>query len=359
MITANGAAALTVAQAPAAAGFTAIGAHTGANLAATVFGGDAVAATAAEDLAGAAAYGAVVHSAILANNVAYATAYAALTAAEQVIVTDLVTATVQGQIGVGNQLVQDVNTGAITGFIAGTDVEISYNAITTAIAAATDTAAITALVPTDATDLIPFVALSLNAVVASAEDQASDAAVMAVYNSLLASVDAVAAADASSQVAAIEAANVATVSLGVDNIDIDGGVATTGNDVFLFNEANGNMTVGTAATAAAPENVQFGAGDDSVIIAGEYTYVTIATAAEFAALGTTAVGDAATLEVFVYQNATTGDTVLSFEDNAFDGSTTTGTAMTTLTLTDITWTGVDVNVVDGNTILTEAAAVIA
>jgi hypothetical protein len=33
--------------------------------------------------------------------------------------------------------------------------------------------------------------------------------------------------------------------------------------------------------------------------------------------------------------------------------------MTTLTLTDITWTGVDVSVVEGNTILTEVAAVIA
>jgi len=182
---------------------------------------------------------------------------------------------------------------------------------------------------------------------------------MAAYNTLLASVDAIATADASSQVAAIEAANVATLTLGADNIDINGGAGSTGNDVFIFNEANGAMVVGTAATASAPQNVLFGTGDDSVIILGEYTFVTITTAAEFAALATTAVGDAAVTEIFVYQNATTGDTVLSVEDNAFDGSTTAGTAMTTLTLTDITFTNVDVSVVDGNTILSEVAAVIA
>ena len=182
---------------------------------------------------------------------------------------------------------------------------------------------------------------------------------MAAYNSLLDSIDAITAADASSQIAAIEAAQTATVSLGADNIAIAGGAATTGNDVFIFNEANGNLTIGTAATAAAPQNVLFGTGDDSVIILGEYTFVTITTAAQFAAIATTDLGDASTTEIFVYQNATNGNTVLTVEDNSFDGSTTTNTAMTTLTMTDVTWSGVDVTVVDGNTILSEVAAVIA
>jgi hypothetical protein len=291
---------------------------------------------------------------MLANDAAYATAFAALTAAQATVVTDAILADVQAQV-VAASLTQDATTGLIT---AVADAEVTLDTAAAAVTAANGALDPTAAQIIDSTDGLAN-STTITAIVAAAEDQAIDAAMMAAYEGLLASVDAIAAADASSQVAAIEAGNVATVTLGVDNIDIDGGVATTGNDVFLFNEANGNMTVGTAATAAAPENVLFGAGDDSVIIAGEYTFETIDTAAEFAALGTTAVGNAAVLEVFVYQNATTGDTVLSFEDKSFDGSTTTGTAMTTLTLTDITWTGVDVNVVDGNTILSEVAAVIA
>ncbi len=193
-----------------------------------------------------------------------------------------------------------------------------------------------------------------------AADQAFDAAMIAAYDAVIASAEAIAAADNPSLVAAIEANNVATLTIGADNIDIDGGAATSGNDVFIFSEAGGSLTVGTAATAAAPGNVLFGAGDDSVVILGEYTdvqFVTIGSAAAQAALGTTAVGDASVLEAFVYQNATTGDTVISFEENAFDGSTTTGTAMNTLTLTDVTWAGVTVEVVDGFTILSETAVV--
>ena len=130
--------------------------------------------------------------------------------------------------------------------------------------------------------------------------------------------------------------------------------------MYIFNEANGNSTIGAAATTAAPGNVLFGAGTDSVIIFGEYTFTTIATAADFAALATTAVGDASVKEIFVFQNTTNGNTILTFEDNSFDGSTTaSATALTTLTLTDVTFTGVDVTVVDGNTILSETAAVIA
>ena len=353
-VAANAGVALDAVSTPAAAGLAAIGTALGTNVATTILVPDAVAATAAENLAGATAFAGTLQAAMLANDAAYATAFAALTAANATLVTDAILADVQTQIG-NADLTQDVNTGLI---IAVADAEVTLDASAGAV-----TVAIGALDPTAAQIINALDGAGANvlvtAVVAAANDQALDAALMAAYEGLLASIDVIAAADASSQVAAIEAANVATVSLGADNIDIDGGVATTGNDVFVFNEANGNMTVGTAATAAAPENVLFGAGDDAVIIAGEYTFVTISTAAEFAALGTTAVGDAATTELFVYQNAATGDTVLSFEENSFDGSTTTGTAMTTLTLTDITWTGVDVNVVDGNTILTEAAAVIA
>jgi len=351
-VAANAGVALDAVSTPAASGLAAIGTALGTNVATTILVPDAVAATAAENLAGATAFAGTLQAAMLANDAAYATAFAALTAANATLVTDAILADVQTQIG-NADLTQDVNTGLI---IAVADAEVTLDASAGAV-----TVAIGALDPTAAQIINALDGAGANvlvtAVVAAANDQALDAALMAAYEGLLASIDVIAAADASSQVAAIEAANVATVSLGADNIDIDGGVATTGNDVFVFNEANGNMTVGTAATAAAPENVLFGAGDDAVIIAGEYTFVTISTAAEFAALGTTAVGDAATTELFVYQNAATGDTVLSFEDNAFDGSTTTGTAMTTLTLTDITWTGVDVNVVDGNTILSEAAVI--
>ena len=86
-------------------------------------------------------------------------------------------------------------------------------------------------------------------IINAASDAAFDAAYIAAYNDVLTSVRAITAADEASQIAAIEAANVATVTLGVDNIDIDGGAATTGNDVFIFNEAGGNLSVGTAATA--------------------------------------------------------------------------------------------------------------
>jgi hypothetical protein len=353
-VLANGAA-LDATSRPAANALAAIGTFTGANLAATALVADTVAATAAENLAGEVAFAAVVHAAVLANNAAYATAFAALTAPDKVAVTDLVVATIQAQAA---RLTQDGFSGDIVGFTAPADPEVVFNAVTAAIAGAGGSAAVQALVATDANDIVDFDPQELDGIVAAAEDQAFDAAVIAAYEGLLASVDLIADADSASQVAAIQAANVATVTLGADNIDVNGGAATVGNDVFIFNEANGNMVVGTAATAAAPENVLFGAGDDSVIILGEYTFVTVESAAAFAALGTTAVGDAAVTEIFVYQNATTGDTVLSIEDNAFDGSTTTGTALTTLTLTDITWTGVDVNVVDGNTILSEVAAIV-
>lgn len=360
-VAANGAALTTALQTTAAAAFAAIGTHTGTNNANTVLSGDNVAATAAEILAGEAALGAVIHNAILANNAVattgYAAAFAALSAANQQIIIDAVTADMGTVLSLAAHNA-DANTGAITGFVLATDPEVLY---TSAIAAVNGSGVVLAgpAQPSFAGTIMTITVGEIDTIVSAAEDQAIDAAMMAAYNSLLASIDAIAAADASSQIAAIEAGNVATLSLGADNIDINGLGASTGNDVFIFNEANGNLVIGSAATAAAPQNVLFGTGDDSVIILGEYTFVTITTAAQFAAIATTDLGEAGTTEIFVYQNATNGNTVLTVEDNAFDGSTTTGTAMTTLTLTDITWSGVDVTVIDGNTILSEVAAVIA
>ena len=375
----------TAAETAAAAGITAIGTHFGSNAASAALDGDTTPATTAELNAGVTAYAALIHAAILANDATYATAYGNLSAADQALIQTQLFTTVDGLATTA----VDANTGMITN---DTDTGASIIAVGDAIGGMASTlsaAGITTITPAldlggdnaiggaaanaDTIDLTNDETITtVNGVAAAnpnettmniinaASDAAFDAAYIAAYNDVLTSVRAITAADEASQIAAIEAANVATVTLGVDNIDIDGGAATTGNDVYIFNEAGGNLSVGTAATVAAPENVLFGAGDDSVIILGEYTatqFVTIATAADQAALGTTAVGDASVLEAFVYQNATTGDTVISFEENAFDGSTTTGTAMTTLTLVDVSWAGVTAEVVDGYTILSETAVI--
>ncbi|MDA9047613.1 hypothetical protein N9H68_07360 [Planktomarina temperata] len=93
-----------------------------------------------------------------------------------------------------------------------------------------------------------------------------------------------------------------------------------------------------------------GVGDDSIVIEGNYAdaqFVTI-TLAEFTSIQTTALGDAAVQEIFVYQNATTGDAVLLFEEETFDGSVTNGAGgMSTLTITDHT---LDLELVDPVTI---------
>ena len=353
----------------------AVGAALGANQAAVLLDGDAVAATAAEVQAGVDAYAEVVHTALKTNDAAYNTAFGNLSAADQQLINTAVSAAV-GALVAGT-VDQDANSGLIVNDSA---VSTTYDEVADAVVetvlsaagAATITASAIETVGTDGnantnddvyagTEAIALYGdADATAIANAAADQAFDAAMIAAYNAVVASAEAIAAADNPSLVAAIEANNVATLTIGADNIDIDGGAATSGNDVFIFSEAGGSLTVGTAATAAAPGNVLFGAGDDSVVILGEYTdvqFVTIGSAAAQAALGTTAVGDAAVLEAFVYQNAATGDTVISFEENAFDGSTTTGAAMTTLTLTDVTWANVTTEVVDGFTVLSETAVI--
>jgi hypothetical protein len=337
-----------------------IGTFLGNNNATNLLVADAAAGvTAAQTLAGQIAYAAALETAIFSSSAALAATAAAFTTVQATAVTNAILAAVQGVA----TTTADADSGDILADTAVVDT-------IAAIDAALDTAGVGMRIDDVSQGMgviimMPFL-VGLNAPVAGAEhlielaaDAAFDAAIAAELNTLIALADAVSAADETSAVAAIEAGSVATSSLGADNIDIDGGAATAGNDVFIFNEANGNMTIGAAATAAAPGNVLFGAGDDSLIIAGEYTFVTIDTAAAQASLATTAVGDAAVLEVFVFQNATSGDTVLSFEDSAFDGSVTAGVAMTTLTLTDTTFADLELTTVDGNTILAETAAVIA
>jgi len=333
-----------------------IGTFLGNNNATNLLVADAAAGvTAAQTLAGQVAYAAALEAAIFSSSAALAATAAGFTTVEATQVSDAILAAVQGVA----TTTADADSGDI---LADSAVVATIGAIDAALngvaGMATDDISAGMGVVIMGNNAGGYVAVAgAEHLVELAADAAFDAAIAAELNTLIALADAVSAADEASAVAAIEAGLVATSSLGAENIDIDGGAATAGNDVFIFNEANGNMTIGAAATATAPGNVLFGAGDDSVIIAGEYTFVTIGTAAAQASLATTAVGDAAVLEVFVYQNATSGDTVLSFEDSAFDGSVTAGVAMTTLTLTDITWTGVDVNVVDGNTILSEAAVI--
>jgi hypothetical protein len=142
----------------------------------------------------------------------------------------------------------------------------------------------------------------------------------------------IATSENAGELSLIQANLVSTESLGADSIDVDGGAATDGNDLFIFSaEGGANQTIGSAAAFLGES------GTDSVIIAGDYTFVTI-TEAENDAIATTALGDVTATEIFVYQNATTGDAVLHLENKAFDGSLEANGALTTLTLTDVTFT---------------------
>jgi len=340
--------------------------------------GDTIVATQAELDAGIEAYTAALHASMLANSAEYTTAVGNLTAGDTALLLDAMEAIV----GARGSITVDANSGLIT---ADSDVGATLLAVQAEVeqlAAGNASGASTDLSAAGQTTL-GTITFALNAltdevfvtvngvagaaasettmnIIDEASDQAYDAAIIAAYQELAATIDLVSAADAPSVVAGVEAGNVGTISLGAQNIDIDGGAATAGDDVFIFNEANGNMTIGTAATAAAPGNVLGGAGADSVIIFGEYAstqFVTIGTAAEQAAIGTTAVGDAGVLEIFVYQDATTGNAVLSIEENAFDGSTTSGQAMTTLTLTDVTFADLTQVLGDGVTVLNAAEVV--
>jgi hypothetical protein len=182
-------------------------------------------------------------------------------------------------------------------------------------------------------------------------DQAYDAALIAAFNGVLADMQAIAAEENAGELAVIQAGIVSTESLGANSIDMDGGAATDGNDVFTFAvESGAAMTIGTAAAYLGES------GTDSVVIKGDYTFVTI-TEAQNDTIATTALGSATALEIFVYQNATNGNTVLHVEENAFDGSLEANGALTTLTLTDVTFADLTQIDADGFTVLSTETAV--
>ena len=174
-VAANAAAALTAITTPAGAALAAIGTHTGTNAANTVLSGDNVVATATETLAGEAAFGAVIHAAILANNAVsttgYAAAFAALAAVNQQIVLDAVTANM-GSVAVVAATTVDANTGAITGFVAAIGPEVVMAAAVVAVNATAPGVALfgTPAAPTAAGTRIIIAATELDTIVAAAED---------------------------------------------------------------------------------------------------------------------------------------------------------------------------------------------
>ena len=352
----------SAAEAAAIAGLSAITSHVAANLLTDTINTDTGAlATAGEIAAANAAYAALLNAAVIANNDTYATEWAALTAAQQgVLLADIQAAIVEdgaalSAAGTDIVITRDAGTGAITG--AGTDAAAAADSITAHLfvaEAAIDASATAVTNTTAAGTFDPTVdAVALQGYIAALQDQQYDAALIAAFNGVLDNMKAIATAENAGELAVIQANLVSTESLGADSIDMDGGAATDGNDIFTFSvEAGANMTIGTAAAYLGET------GTDSVIISGDYTFVTI-TKAENDAIATTALGDATANEIFVYQNATTGDAVLHVEDNAFDGSLEANGALTTLTLTDVTFADLTQIDADGFTGLSTAAAVIA
>ena len=302
---------------------------------------DTTALTAAETLAGQIALATSVNATLLANDETYATAWALLTAAEQAVVVEAIAADASIT---GANVAQSTTSGAVIGI---TSVEAIYTAAAGLIAGADNqTAGLVLPAGAVAADLLTAAAGAvinlapagaINAVEAQAEDNAHDAAAVADITALLDAAITVGAAAEAADVAGIQAGLVSTESLGAENIVLATDTVragTDGNDVFLFAENGAAITVGTAATAAAPENVFGGVGTDSIVIEGTYTFVVI-DKDEFDNIQTTNLGNESVLEALVYTDATTGNTVMSFEENAFDGNITNGAgAMTTVTVTD-------------------------
>jgi hypothetical protein len=337
--------------------------HAAALLIDTINTDTGVAATAAEIATANSGYAVLLNNAVIAANETYATEWAALTDANQAtILTDieaLITESGTGAAAVGAAIfvTRDAGTGAITG--AGVDgatgaadavsehiilveatIDASAGAPGTAVTGAgfLDTA-----VAGDVTAMQGYIDATM--------DQSYDAALIAAFNGVLADMQAIAAEENAGELAVIQAGIVATESLGANSIDMDGGAATDGNDVFTFAvESGASMTIGTAAAYLGES------GTDSVVIKGDYTFVTI-TEAQNDTIATTALGSATALEIFVYQNATNGNTVLHVEENAFDGSLEANGALTTLTLTDVTFADLTQIDADGFTVLSTETAV--
>ena len=179
-----------------------------------------------------------------------------------------------------------------------------------------------------------------------------EAAVAAQYTALIDAMQTVAdaqnAVDAlDTQATLIELANDGTA---VTIVTAATTAASTNDDLIGYvTDSDISTTIGSAAQA-------FGAtGDDTLMIAGEYTFVTI-TEAQSDAIATEVLGDASVLEIFVYQDATSGDAVLHVERTAGEGNVE-GTTMSTITLTDVTFADLGQTVADDMTVLTSAAVI--
>ncbi|MDC1480920.1 hypothetical protein N8146_01100 [Ascidiaceihabitans sp.] len=355
-------AATSAAEALALGGISGITSHVAANLLADTINTDTGAlATAGEIAAANAAYAALLNAAVIANNSVYATEYAALTAAQQGVLLADIQALIAEDGAAGSAsltdivITRDAGTGAITG--AGTDAAAAADDITAHLFVAEAAIDASATVVTNTTAAGTFDptadAVTIQAYVDALQDQQSDAALIAAFNGVLESMKTIATSENAGELSLIQSNLVSTESLGADSIDVDGGAATDGNDIFIFSPEGGvNQTIGTAAAYLGES------GTDSVIIGGDYTFVSI-TKVENDAIATTALGDATATEIFVYQNATTGDAVLHVEDNAFDGSLEANGALTTLTLTDVTFTDLVQITEVGFTGLETAEAIIA
>jgi len=333
----------------------AVAATIGGNLYADTVNTDTSNLTAAETAAGQLAFATMLNSVLLANSTGYADEWADLTGAERQAILEAMVA----DTGVGGTmtfLTADANSGAPT---AVSDMAAALTAAATVANADANIA--TTVANMTSTGTVDTTAAAMDNHFQAAVDAGFDAAVIADFNIILAAAQAIADAAEGGNIADIQAGLVATESLGAESVDTDGGAATNGDDVFIFSEAGGNMTVGTAATATAPGNVLGGAGSDSIVILGEYAasqFVTI-TETQNDTIATTALGDASVLEIFVYQDATTGNAILHVEENAFDGSDTTNAALTTLTITDVAFADLTQVVGDGVTVLNAAEAVVA
>jgi hypothetical protein len=347
----------TAAESAAIAGINGVSSLIATNALADAINEDTTTLTAAETTAGASAYAAALHAAILANNSTYAEEYAALTAVERAEIVDAIEAIIGAGLAIAPTT--DANSGAVTAASGGSvaadllaaaaEIDATETANSYGLTAVTDDATGVASTATVGTE--DLAAAAIDTLANAQIDSIEDAALIAAFNNVLTLMEAAADAENGGELAQAMADLVATESLGEESIDLNGGAATDGDDVFVFGVSSGvAQTIGTAAAYLGET------GTDTVIIQGDYTFVTI-TEAQNDAIATTAVGDQAAMEIFVYQDATTGNAILHVEENAFDGSLDANGAMTTVTLTDVTFADLTQIDVDGYTVLVAEAAV--
>ena len=284
--------------------------------------------------------------------------------------------------GPGNAaLAVNVNTlvvgpdGTVIGAATAIAVDAAGSAATTAadlVTAGQTAIALTALfdLAGDAIDTVltgTAVATALDAIAGGslgADDAAVQAVMSATYsatvaNAVKASFDAVTAAfdDILAAQNSVDVLDVQATIIELENDGTNVAMATgateaaTANDDLIgyVTDLDNSVVIGSAAQA-------FGAnGDDALIIAGEYTFSTI-TEAQSDAIATVSLGDSSALEIFVYQDATSGDAVLHVERTAGEGNVE-GTTMSTITLTDVTFADLGQVVADDVTVLTSAAVI--